>query len=174
METETGFETLIDIIKNKEIKIIAEIGIWRSRLMGNIFKRCKNSIIQYWAIDIFEQSESHKKYKKTTKEQWDYLYLKACKKMIYFPQIHVIKTSSLDASKLFSPDYFDLVFIDADHHYDAILSDIEAWLPLVRNNGFLIGDDYGGHHRGIKRVVDRLFGDDKIIKYPFWIKQVVK
>ena len=119
-------EILAHIIENEEIKIIAEIGIWRSKMLRTILNKYKDIITQYWAIDIWEPNDSHKKYQRTSKEDWNYLYLKACKLMLSFPQLHVVKASSLDVSELFPPDYFDLVFIDADHHYKAVLSDIKA------------------------------------------------
>lgn len=40
---------------------------------------------------------------------------------------------------------FDLVFIDADHRYEAVLSDISHYAPLVkRNDGILCGHDCEG------------------------------
>ena len=36
----------------------------------------------------------------------------------------------------------DIVHIDAGHDYRAVKSDIETWWPLIKPNGFLIGDDY--------------------------------
>jgi len=170
----SSFGVLTDIIENEEIKIMAEIGVWKCRLLRKILNKCQDQITQYWAVDIWEPSNSHRKYQKTTKEQWDFLYLKACKLMILFPQLHIIKTSSLNASKLFPPNYLDLVFIDADHRYNSVLSDIKAWLPLIRNNGFLIGHDYWSQHRGVTEAVDEYFGNDIVIERPFWIKKVVK
>ena len=167
-------EVLARIIENEKIRIVAEIGIWRSRMLRRILNKYKDIITQYWAIDIWEPNDSHKKYQRTSKEDWNSLYLKACKLMSSFSQLHVVKAFSLDASKLFPPDYFDLVLIDADHRYEAVLSDIKVWLPLIRNNGFLVGHDYWSHHRGVKEAVDECFGDDKIIENPFWIKKVIK
>ncbi len=36
----------------------------------------------------------------------------------------------------------DIVHIDAGHDYRAVKSDIEIWWPLIKPNGFMIGDDY--------------------------------
>jgi predicted O-methyltransferase YrrM len=39
------------------------------------------------------------------------------------------------------PDAYDLVYIDADHTYDAVKSDIENGTRLVRPGGIICGDD---------------------------------
>jgi hypothetical protein len=55
----------------------------------------------------------------------------------------------------------DFVYIDAFHDYDAVSSDIAAWLPAIRPGGLLAGHDYYDGHRGsglygVKRAVDEL------------------
>lgn len=39
------------------------------------------------------------------------------------------------------PFQVDLVFIDADHSYEAVLADMEAWWPHVKLGGLLVGHD---------------------------------
>jgi hypothetical protein len=43
---------------------------------------------------------------------------------------------------LFFPDYtFDLVFIDANHSYNSVCGDIEAWWPKLKIGGIMCGHD---------------------------------
>jgi glycosyltransferase involved in cell wall biosynthesis len=42
-----------------------------------------------------------------------------------------------------APECMDFVFIDADHSYEGVKSDIEAWASKVRPGGLLCGHDYG-------------------------------
>lgn len=42
---------------------------------------------------------------------------------------------------LFAPGSVDLLFIDGDHRYPAILDDLRRWLPKVRPGGFVCGHD---------------------------------
>jgi hypothetical protein len=47
---------------------------------------------------------------------------------------------------------FDFVFIDGDHSYEGCLTDIRAWLPLVKPGGWIGGHDWEKPARG--RVTD--------------------
>ena len=47
----------------------------------------------------------------------------------------VINYSSLD-------NFFDYIYIDAEHTYEAVKKDLRAWYPKLKKNGTLFGDDY--------------------------------
>jgi predicted O-methyltransferase YrrM len=52
----------------------------------------------------------------------------------------------------------DLVFIDADHSEEAVLRDLEAWVPKVKPGGLIAGHDYGSHnHPGVRSAVEIFF-----------------
>ena len=48
----------------------------------------------------------------------------------------------------------DLVFIDADHRYEAAAADIAAWAAHVRPGGILCGHDYWPAWPGVMQAVD--------------------
>ena len=77
-----------------------------------------------------------------------------------------LKMLSIDASTMFEDNSLDLVFIDADHKYESVKNDINAWIPKIRKRGIICGHDYGGSdngglgmHPGVKQAVDEAFGD---------------
>lgn len=49
----------------------------------------------------------------------------------------------------------DLVFIDADHRYEAVHADILAYLPLVKPGGMIAGHDWGwpGVHQAVTELL---------------------
>jgi SAM-dependent methyltransferase len=67
-----------------------------------------------------------------------------------------IKGHSLDVAASFAESQdLDLVFIDADHTYDACRADIRAWIRHVAPTGILCGHDYGLRQLpGVKVAVD--------------------
>lgn len=53
-----------------------------------------------------------------------------------------VKKSSVEASQDFSDRSLDLVYIDAEHDYNSVKTDINAWKNKVRRGGVLAGHDY--------------------------------
>ena len=60
-------------------------------------------------------------------------------------KIQLIISDSAAAARLFSDKSLDWVHLDARHDYASVKADIEAWLPKVRQGGWLSGDDYNEH-----------------------------
>ena len=48
----------------------------------------------------------------------------------------------------------DFVFLDADHGYEAVAADIEAWRHTLKPGGLLCGHDYGDERFGVTEAVD--------------------
>lgn len=67
---------------------------------------------------------------------------------------------------------FDLIFIDADHRYEAVRNDILAYRPFVRPGGLLCGHDYHNDCRGVVQAVDELFPDVTIGPDTIWSVRV--
>ncbi|MBL9090228.1 MAG: class I SAM-dependent methyltransferase [Planctomycetaceae bacterium] len=63
----------------------------------------------------------------------------------------IVRLDSLAGADAVPDGALDFAFIDADHTYDAVRSDIAAWWPKVRGGGVLAGHDYLGprDRRGI-------------------------
>lgn len=71
-----------------------------------------------------------------------------------------VKLASLEAAKLYEDRSLDFVYIDANHEYESIRDDIEAWLPKVKIGGYIGGHDYVRGKYGVYRAVDEKFGTD--------------
>jgi len=54
----------------------------------------------------------------------------------------VLRLDSKTAAATFTDKSLDVVYIDAEHTYEAVLADIQAWAPKVRPGGLLCGHDY--------------------------------
>jgi predicted O-methyltransferase YrrM len=86
-----------------------------------------------------------------------------------------IKMGSLDAAKLYPDNSLDMVFIDADHSYEAVKEDIAAWYPKVKVGGYLCGHDFIAHNPDdtVNRAVTEIFGSDIQLSHVTWIKKKV-
>lgn len=52
--------------------------------------------------------------------------------------------------------YPEIIYIDGDHHYDAVVRDIEACMKCFPN-AILVGDDYG-NYEDVRRAVGECAG----------------
>jgi len=55
----------------------------------------------------------------------------------------------------------DFLWVDGDHSYEGVKSDIECWLPLVKKNSLACFHDYRDAP-GVKRAVDELVEKNRI------------
>ena len=137
---------LASLIIDRKLEKIAEIGVLRGECARAILRSPAVDIIKdYIAIDpwkVLQDTCKGFKYGHYPQAYWDSDYKCVVKYIPWFSQLRVIKLSSLETAPLFMDGYFDLVFIDGDHSYDAVTEDIKAWLPKVRNGGILCGHDY--------------------------------
>jgi predicted O-methyltransferase YrrM len=61
---------------------------------------------------------------------------------------------SSDAARMYQDEFFDFVYIDGDHRYSAVKTDLELWYPKVSRGGFLAGHDYVKTTGVIKAVTE--------------------
>ena len=52
-----------------------------------------------------------------------------------------IKSDTIDAVNQFEDNSIDLIYIDSDHSSNRVKQEIDAWLPKIKDNGFVAGHD---------------------------------
>jgi len=77
-------------------------------------------------------------------------------------RVTILRMLTSDAVGLLPPDSFDLVFIDADHSYEAVKFDILHYAPLLRDGGVMSGHDYGKGREGTIRAVDETLANPQV------------
>jgi hypothetical protein len=74
---------------------------------------------------------------------------------LYGPRSELFCESSVDNSCRWPEGFFDFVYIDADHSYEACIMDIRMWWPKIRQGGIMAGHDYGEF--GVPQALDEAF-----------------
>ena len=98
-----------------------------------------------------------------------------------FARYENIKHFNMASARLASilPDkFFDVVYIDAGHTYEAVRDDIRNWRAKVKPGGLICGHDYidrPKHGFGVIKAVDEAFGKpEKTYKDTSWAVRVPK
>ena len=79
----------------------------------------------------------------------------AASRFLNHPNYIWVYKESVEASKDFADESIDFVYIDANHSYASVESDILAWFPKVRVGGIIGGHDFDSRedNYGVQRAV---------------------
>lgn len=69
-----------------------------------------------------------------------------------------IKKLTSQAVKCFEDDSIDFIYIDANHEYEFVKSDIINYLPKLKKGGIMAGHDYTQYWQSVINAVNEIFG----------------
>lgn len=156
-----------------------EVGVWRGdnarRVMRAAPPHTRIVLVDPWkCVDSEEYRAYATKDALATQRDMDRYYKEALSKLDpWRKRCKVLRMSSMEAAFELAGQRFDLVFIDAEHTYDALRADIEAWRVLVRPGGWIGGHDYGKERfPGVTKCVDELYPERELGKDSTWWARV--
>jgi len=117
----------------------AEIGVLRGDYSEILCQ--SNPDLKLFSIDAWEFYPVWKNFRRA--RHYPPIYEEAKNRLSHYPNNQIIKKWSIDAVKDFEDNSLDFVFIDADHRYDSVITDITEWSKKVRSGGIVSGHDYG-------------------------------
>lgn len=93
-------------------------------------------------------------------------------------KVKIIRDYSVNAANIFKDEYFDFIYLDADHSYNEVKKDLDIWFPKLKKFGVMCGDDYG-HPSGvgvIQAVTQFAFEHELLVHHgegkQFWFVKV--
>lgn len=163
------------IAGHEEFRTFAEVGVWKGHsvtFLANLLRNRPDVTIH--AIDLFENTYTYR----DSPELVPQLELI---RQIYEANLRASDTRALisditamshEAASLFPDQHFDMVFLDADHSYEQVRRDIDAWQPKVKRCGILAGHDFDASWPGVQRAVHESFaGQFKLhSKYVWYVR----
>jgi len=120
--------------------IVAEIGVKSGLFAKHIYEISQPKKI--FLIDCWESQKGSYEIDSTNNQNHEKCYKDVLNHFGKYKNAIIIKDYSQNACKCFENNFFDWVYIDANHTYDAIFNDINNWWPLIKNNGYICGHDY--------------------------------
>ncbi len=151
-----SYHLLGELVNNNSLKKGVEVGVayggQSSYLMENTTLDKLIGVDAYAAYDTYV--DPMKKNQKYHDELYKYVSEKLSK---YGDKYQLVRGFSNQVGEKI-PDYQDFVYLDGDHGYFGVLSDLKFWWPKVKQGGFLCGDDYGhGSFPGVKKAITQFF-----------------
>ena len=129
----------------------AEIGVGsgeKGLVMLTALPRAK-----FFLVDSYDVNNSTFQFGRifTEEERAEFIEKAKQKLAVDNDRIEWLIEDSVIAANRFSDEYFDYVYIDAQHEYEAVVRDISAWFPKVKKGGVIGGDDCG--EAGVKQAI---------------------
>jgi Methyltransferase domain len=131
--------------------VCVEVGTWRGDFAAAILRASNPT--RLCLVDSWEH-RSEEKYEQTCyggaaatgQAGMDAIYESVINRFqaeIDSGKVLIRRARSEDAAASFDVESLDWVYIDADHSYEGVKRDLNAYFPLVKPGGILAGDDYG-------------------------------
>lgn len=121
-----------------------ELGSYKGEFANTILSNWNGKLI---CVDLFDRDDNYDLNKN------DGFYTKDVEKNKVLPifnqtiknhrnNILTIQSDTTSAAKFFPDNYFDFIYIDADHRYESVINDMNAWYSKLKQNCLFAGHDY--------------------------------
>jgi predicted O-methyltransferase YrrM len=157
------YHTMVTHVQNNSVMV--EVGVLAGHsagFMATLIKQSKKNI-KFYTVDphpdLYGQ-EAIDWYSQEFEIPMYDLFLRNMKSIGVLDYITPLRLPSTRAANLFDDNSIDFIFIDGDHATQAVIDDINAWLPKMKTNSVISGHDYD--HSTVKEAVDECFKNKDI------------
>ena len=136
---------------------VLELGVFRGEFAKEIIKSVVPDelyLVDIWEGEMGSGDKDGHNYAKISDMKMVYLSLFHQTK--HKDNIHIVRCDTTSFLKSCNDNYFDVIYVDADHSEEAVYNDMVNSFKVVKPRGYLMGHDY--HHQ-IKIAVDRFCND---------------
>ena len=154
---------LLSVILRRGYHIGAEVGCAEGNTTKRLLQGSKD--LTLYAVDLWKfrpnvyGEESRKLY-----SEWDFTEIRNKfdkQTKPYEDRLRILQGISWKMADTVEDGSLDFVFIDANHEYESVLKDVQAWEPKVKPGGLISGHDYNhGNFPGVAKAVNEIFGND--------------
>ncbi len=142
--------------------LMVELGTFHGRsacYVGELIKASGRDDIRFVTVDLFDGCKVVPgEARKDMRNQFEANLLRAGVR----DYVDTIVADSAESAAQFHDGTVDFLYIDAGHAYEDVIRDIDAWLPKLKHDGIIAGDDYSPKFEGVIKAVDEKFPEAEI------------
>ncbi len=125
--------------------VCAEIGVWKGDGSAAILRH--TSPRKLYLVDPWQhlQEQDHSRAGMASQAELDGIYQGVAARFgqeVAAGRVELIRARSQEVWERFGPRELDWVWLDGDHSYEAVKSDLDALARIVKPGGYIVGDDY--------------------------------
>jgi len=143
-----SWESICDefVEKSSDGSVIVELGAWLGK--STAYQACKikdsNKKIKFYTVDTFKGDPGAACHAPIIAQHGGSIFNAflsnmescGCKEFVT-----PLEQDSESASKLFSDNSVDFIFVDAGHEYSSVTIDLQSWYPKLKPGGIIAGHD---------------------------------
>lgn len=159
------------VFKDLDITTVCEVGV---RDGENLFSLVTDGVEFALGVDIWKNTDNPSENDLNfSQEELDKQYQNVLNKSFdYKGRVAISRKFSHEAAQDFPDEYFDYIYLDADHTYEAVKRDLEVWWPKLKKNGLIGLHDYEnvtheGVEFGVVKAVTEFISKHKLLSDNF-------
>lgn len=136
-------EDLPELFTQLGFKVGAEIGVsWGQNIVNYAQAGLKVYGVDPWQDSIYNEYRKIISIPGEHSGSFEDVYRYAIERTAPFPNISLIRKTSLEASMDFDKRSLDFVYIDGNHNFGFVAMDLMLWADKVKKGGIIAGHDY--------------------------------
>ena len=122
-----------------DLKVV-EIGVEYGGYLDIYYPQLQPVTSEFYCVDLWS-TEGNDDYFRNRDGQVERGHKRVIERYGSNPKVTLCQGASVERAKEFEDEYFDWIYIDADHTKEAVLDDITAWYPKLKKGGIISGHD---------------------------------
>lgn len=118
----------------------AEIGVQAGTFSSVLRRRWQGKRLHL--IDRWRHADDYHDIANVSQPEQDTLYRSVIERFSGDHSVTIYRLDSVEAASQFPDNFFDWIYLDADHSYKGCMADLRAWYPKLRAGGIFAGHDF--------------------------------
>lgn len=156
-------DMILNHIKEDEVKVICEIGVLNGDFSDWILKNLKPETL--FLVDPWLTYDNYNDANNSRQEVQNDRYSIVCEKFKDVDQVKIERVKSELFLSSFESESFDMIYIDGDHRFTGVLSDLVLSSTRVKKGGYMVIDDVHVNEDGSSAWPEVLYGFNAFVPY---------